>query len=248
MNANQLVAHRGYQQRYPENTLVAIAKALMLGARWIECDIQLSADAVPLLLHDDNTERMCGVDGSVFSMTARALTQLPAGEVSRLGEVFDDCYINCLVDLVPVIKRYPKVHFLLELKEESIHFHGLDICLQAISTAMAPVLSQCILISFDAEAVKSARDYGFSQTAIVFRNWALRDTILNDTRADYGMINYQRIDCLAQHDESIKAARPIIVYELCDPVLAKQLLGRGVFAVETFCIQHMLAACDDDLP
>ena len=38
-----LVAHRGYALRYPENTLAAFQAAITAGARFVECDVQLSA-------------------------------------------------------------------------------------------------------------------------------------------------------------------------------------------------------------
>jgi len=52
MDREHLVAHRGWQRRYPENTLPAIKGALDAGARYIEVDVQLSADGVPVLFHD----------------------------------------------------------------------------------------------------------------------------------------------------------------------------------------------------
>ncbi|HEY9197768.1 MAG TPA: glycerophosphodiester phosphodiesterase family protein, partial [Gammaproteobacteria bacterium] len=47
-----LIAHRGYAARHPENTLSALQAAVAAGARWLEFDVQLSADHEPVLLHD----------------------------------------------------------------------------------------------------------------------------------------------------------------------------------------------------
>lgn len=49
--------HRGASGHAPENTLVAFRRARELGATWIEFDVQLSADGVPIILHDDTLER-----------------------------------------------------------------------------------------------------------------------------------------------------------------------------------------------
>ena len=46
LTANQLIAHRGLQAHYPENSMLAIRKAFEAGAKHIECDIQLSSDGV----------------------------------------------------------------------------------------------------------------------------------------------------------------------------------------------------------
>ena len=56
----QLVAHRGYSLRYPENTLLAIEQAFIAGACYVECDVQLTQDGVPVLLHDNNLQRTTG--------------------------------------------------------------------------------------------------------------------------------------------------------------------------------------------
>ena len=39
-------AHRGYNKLYPENTLLAFAKAIEVKTDYIELDIQLSADNI----------------------------------------------------------------------------------------------------------------------------------------------------------------------------------------------------------
>ena len=53
----QLVAHRGYSSQYPENTLLAIEQAFIAGACFVECDVQLTQDGVPVLLHDVTQSR-----------------------------------------------------------------------------------------------------------------------------------------------------------------------------------------------
>src|SRR5690242_12989613 len=47
-----ILAHRGYHQTEPENTLAAFEAAAGLGIDGIETDIRLSADGVPILFHD----------------------------------------------------------------------------------------------------------------------------------------------------------------------------------------------------
>lgn len=48
-----VVAHRGYSYRYPENTVKAAEEAIKVGADIIECDIVLSKDNVPVVVHDE---------------------------------------------------------------------------------------------------------------------------------------------------------------------------------------------------
>ena len=65
-----LVAHRGDAARFPENTVPALRGALDAGARWLECDVQLSRDRVPMLLHDGDLARTFDDPRSVFDLDA----------------------------------------------------------------------------------------------------------------------------------------------------------------------------------
>lgn len=51
------IAHRGAGKLAPENTLAAFRTGAEYGYRMFECDVKLSADGVPFLLHDDTLER-----------------------------------------------------------------------------------------------------------------------------------------------------------------------------------------------
>ncbi len=51
------IAHRGARSLAPENTLAAARKAFHIGADLWECDVTLTSDGVPVILHDDNLKR-----------------------------------------------------------------------------------------------------------------------------------------------------------------------------------------------
>ncbi len=53
----QWVAHRGAGKLAPENTLAAFRLGASHGYRMFECDVKLSADGVPFLMHDANLSR-----------------------------------------------------------------------------------------------------------------------------------------------------------------------------------------------
>lgn len=48
-----VVAHRGAKGQAPENTLRAIELAAEQGAEWVELDVMLTADEVPIIFHDE---------------------------------------------------------------------------------------------------------------------------------------------------------------------------------------------------
>ena len=73
------VAHRGAGKQAPENTLAAFRLGAALGYRAFECDVKLSADGVPFLLHDATLERTTSGRGTAGDLPWAALSQLDAG-------------------------------------------------------------------------------------------------------------------------------------------------------------------------
>jgi glycerophosphoryl diester phosphodiesterase len=73
------IAHRGAGKLAPENTLAAFRLGARLGYRMSECDVKLSADGVPFLLHDSTLERTTNGVGNAGNLTWRELALLDAG-------------------------------------------------------------------------------------------------------------------------------------------------------------------------
>jgi glycerophosphoryl diester phosphodiesterase len=74
-------AHRGLHRGsdFPENSLIAFAAALELGAG-IECDLRLTADNRILVFHDADSMRMCGSPLRIGQCTHAELTRLRVGD------------------------------------------------------------------------------------------------------------------------------------------------------------------------
>ena len=83
-----VVAHRGLAAKYPENTLIGLRAALAAGARFLEVDLQLSADGVAFVHHDWETARTCGVGGSIGERSSEELSALSASYAERFGAAF----------------------------------------------------------------------------------------------------------------------------------------------------------------
>jgi glycerophosphoryl diester phosphodiesterase len=73
------IAHRGAGTLAPENTLAAIRLGARLGYRMFECDVQLSQDGVPFLLHDATLDRTTNGSGPAEALPWTALRRLDAG-------------------------------------------------------------------------------------------------------------------------------------------------------------------------
>ena len=84
-------AHRGASGHEPENTLLAVQKALSLGAPWIEVDVYAVENQL-IVIHDPTLERTTNGSGHVMERTISYLRSLDAGKGQRmpfLREVFD---------------------------------------------------------------------------------------------------------------------------------------------------------------
>lgn len=86
----EIAGHRGAAGLHPENTLPGFVAALDLGCPWIECDVQVSRDGVPMVIHDPTLERTTNGHGPVSAHTRAELAALDAGHgagVPALEEV-----------------------------------------------------------------------------------------------------------------------------------------------------------------
>jgi glycerophosphoryl diester phosphodiesterase len=231
---HQLVAHRGYQKYYPENTLLAICKALEAGALHVELDVQFSGDQVPFVYHDDTLDRLAGRTGRLRDLTAAELQRCTAHEPGRFGQRFATEKMATLAQLANLIQQSPGVTFYVELKEEAVRDHGAVLCLRQIRQVLGPVLSQCVLISFDEAALAQAAD--FPRIGLVTRNWAKREEQIHALRASVLFVNKTRIPA----GEPVTASCPVVVYEVGERAEALQWLQRGADKVESFAIGELL--------
>ena len=73
------IAHRGAGKLAPENTMAAFRLGASHGYRAFECDVKLSADGVPFLLHDSTLDRTTSGRGRAADLTWSELSLLDAG-------------------------------------------------------------------------------------------------------------------------------------------------------------------------
>jgi len=71
-----IIAHRGIWQDAPENSLLAVERAILAGHDVVEIDVRQSLDGEFFLLHDDTLERMTGLDEAPEVLNAERLSSL----------------------------------------------------------------------------------------------------------------------------------------------------------------------------
>lgn len=75
----RIIAHRCGGALAPENSLPGLAIAARLGCKGVEFDVMLTADKVPILMHDETLARTTTGRGRVAEMTLAQIRQFDAG-------------------------------------------------------------------------------------------------------------------------------------------------------------------------
>lgn len=240
MRLPELVAHRGYTLHYPENTLVGIEAAMAAGARYVEVDIQLSADKIPVLFHDRHLQRLCGVGGMVHEFPLQRLLQLRASEFDRFGYRYAQTPLASLAQLAELLARHPHVLAFVEIKRVTIERFGVELVLQQVTHDLRHVFRQCILISYSIDFLRSARRAGFPSLGVILEKWRYRHLeTVRTMRPEYFFCD---IEDLPRWGSLRIEGSQLAVYEITDAHTALRLAGRGVDLIETFAIGEMLEA------
>lgn len=237
----RLVAHRGYSSNYPENTLLSMEQALQAGACYLECDVHLTRDKVPVLVHDHQLQRTTGKQGNVLQLAYKDLAPFTAGYMQRFAGRFADEPLPALAQLTQLMRGWPQRQVFVELKRASIRQFGRDIMLQAVLAVLQPVIAQVILLSFDEGIIEMAqRDTGL-QTGWVMEDWT--PTFLQVARQLNPQYVFLDWECMAGETAALPDAPwQWVVYEIDDAQAARQWIERGATMIETNDIGGLLAA------
>lgn len=249
MPVPELVAHRGAPTRFPENTLPGIAAALGCGARYVEVDVQMTADGTPVLFHDATLERLCGVPGAIADHGLADLSRLSPGDPRHFGARYADLVIPTLRELVALWRDWPQATLFVEVKAEALARFGIGPVHRAVSEILEPIQERAVLISFDLDLLAAARGIGWPALGAVVERWSnLEDPRIAPLSpaflfTDLGYL--PRAGALGGPARRLGAR--LAVYEVADPGVALELAGRGVDLVETFAIAEMREALGQDI-
>ncbi|RXZ82238.1 glycerophosphodiester phosphodiesterase [Paenibacillaceae bacterium] len=188
---NRCVAHRGASGEAPENTLAAMRRAMDYEfVQWIELDVQLSSDGIPVVIHDDTLNRTTNSRGPVKSFTAAELQQADAGRwfgrsfsgerIPLLEEVLEAtagrCRLN--VELKTYNGRYPGLE---ERTVELLYKHRLE--------------HDTVITSFDESALRKVRalSNGIRTGLITEKRTGQLVQKLRELEAQFLSIHYRQI-------------------------------------------------------
>jgi glycerophosphoryl diester phosphodiesterase len=171
--APTLIAHRGYSGRYPENTLIAYQAAYDCGARFVELDLQLTADLIPFLHHDLSIKRIANVDAVICDISSTQLETHLASYPQRFGDEFSNNTFTRFKIFCEWLKIHSDVTAFVEIKQESIDHFDLATVMESTYKQILDTntQSQCIIISFNHKAIEYTQKKSTMKTGWVLSAW-----------------------------------------------------------------------------
>jgi len=222
----RVIAHRGLSSLAPENTYAAIELAAKKGVKWIEIDINISADGIPYLHHDDKLNRCTNGNGYLIKASSNDLDKLDAGSwfsdaykgeplmrFEKLFELVEEYNLGVNIEIKPTIGwELPTTQIICEY-------------IKSNWPAKAPI----IISSFSKLSLRYARKFmphhnlGFLVVAIP-DNWKAMINELNCQTFHCGweFLNAENIQAI--HDSGY----PILTYTVDDTTIAKSLYSLNV--------------------
>jgi glycerophosphoryl diester phosphodiesterase len=237
------IAHRGAGKLAPENTLAAFRLGAAYGFRAFECDVKLSADGVPFLLHDATLDRTTPARGPAGALDWSALSRLDAGGWHSRG------YAGEPVASLAVIAAYVRRNgFALNIEikpspgTESATGSAVALAARALwrGEDVPPLLS-----SFRADALAAARAAApeLPRALLVdalYPGWIEEAQALGCVAvvAQYALLDAEQIDRL--HGAGLRA----LCYTVNDPAPAAQLIAQGIDGLITDAVDRFAPAAD----
>lgn len=232
------IAHRGYASAYPENTLIALDAARESGASYVEVDIQLSADLVPVLFHDRDLQRLCQQTGAIHDYRFSELEKFNVSDVEKFADKYINNKLTTLQSFINYLKEHSELKAFIELKRSMIEQFGEEQVLKIILPMFAGMQQQISFISYNQSILKTIHDSSDYTTGIVIDEW--KEYVKSSAWNSEWL--FCSTDGLPEDNAELEVKSKIAVFEVGNIGLAKKLLAKGVFHLETFRIKEMLQA------
>lgn len=238
MASFELVAHRGYPLRFPDNSMSGVRAALEHEARFLEIDVQMSRSGTIWLFHDEHLQRVSGRQGRLVEQSDEQIESLRASETARLGLEFADERLTRLVEVARELEVRPDVFTFVEIKPVAVKEFGADVVVDAVAECLERLVGQVAIISFSIECLRAVKQRTPHSYGLILTDWEQVNTDLPEIGGEFVFCNYEKLPPGPLPDLDARLA----VYEVVDPELARELGERGAEFVETFAIAEMREA------
>jgi len=235
-----IIAHRGYSARAPENTISALTLALDEGATAVEFDLHTSRDGNLVLLHDHTVNRTTDGAGNVSERSLRELAKLDAG--SWFDPAFEGERLPSLVEALDSIKSRVKTVF-AELKGLA----GIQDVRKVVSvTRAAGLLERTVFIAMDWSLLDQLQRHAPEALIgpIVERRNRTRDAFTHIANNPHCLLNFDAQIILEEPEIALYAERhgvELAAWTVDNISDASRLLDLGVRRITTNQVERMLA-------
>lgn len=228
----KIIGHRGACGYAPENTLESIKTAHSMGVDWVELDVMLTRDLVPVIFHDDTLDRTTNGSGNVADKDWEDIRHLEAG--SWFADSFAGAKIPTLEETLELLIELG-MGLNLEIKPTpGKEIETAEVALDYLSRVWDDH-DRLLISSFSHVSLETAMDM-----APDWRRGLLLDTewIPNwkemAEHLDASVVNIDGNACAREQvEEIIDFGKPILAYTINDPRRARALYSWGVDGVFT---------------
>ncbi len=240
----EIIAHRGNATEFPENTLQAFSSAVELGVKYLEFDVQLTSDKVPVVMHDSDLARVGDREESIHEMTWAQLAETPVGENKRFGQRFAFTYPPSLAQVVDALHGWPGVTAFVEVKRGSMRRFGREVVLRRIAEVLKPALSRCVLISFDLPSLKVLRLMTGARIGWVISEY--NDAARNEAAQLAPEFLFANLDRVPEGLEPLwPGPWAWALYEVRNVKTARECHARGARFIETMAVRALLRGYEE---
>ena len=239
MHSKNLIAHRGDNTHYPENTLAAIESALKVGALAFEFDVQMNADHSLVAFHDADFLRMNGYSkAKIFEVSDAEMSKLSVHEPDQFGQQHYPMAVTHFDQITELMKRYPEVQAYVEIKDESLEFWGEELVMAKLLMSLEGFEEQATIISFNIPALTYTRSHSQFKIGLVFEEFSGRIKAIATKLNPEFLVSWYKV---IPEEQLWQGDWQWMIYTLNDVELAKNFLKRGdIDFVETDDIQLLL--------
>lgn len=151
----QVIAHRGFADQAPQNTLLAFSTASKRGAHALECDVQVSSDGVLYCFHDDTVDALTSGTGTFTALESTYLDGLTFDET--VGTWLSDMPLTKFADLLTLVDELG-IPLYAEIKNYRTQA-DIALIVQAIESAgVGDLVTLCSSVQSDLDEVRELHD------------------------------------------------------------------------------------------
>lgn len=230
LNIPKVIGHRGAKAYAPENTIASIETAASLGVQWVELDVKLTRDNVPIIFHDEELDRTTSGTGLVAQTNYEDLRDLDAG--SWFGDSFSNVRIPTLEEAVDILLKH-NLGLNLEIKPcPGREKETAEIALDYLSQYWDD-LDNLLISSFQHVSLEAAMDLApdYARGLLIGgeempENWKEVAEYLDVATINLG----SKLITRQVADDVMDFEKPLLVYTVNDPMQARSLQKLGVDA------------------